>query len=337
MHSITLRCTMAAASTILIAAGAAANAAGVEEFYRGKQICIIVGSDTGAGFDLYARILANFMGNYIPGKPSFIVQNMPGAGGVQAANYLFNNVTMDGLTIGAVHRTTAQAQLVDIPGVQFDTRKFHWMGSLNNEVGVCVSWHETPVKEFKDLFQHELIVGASTGGDGDTYPQIMNRILGTKFKPVTGYKGGAQVLIALERREVDGRCSWSWSSVVSQRPEWLRDKKINILAQLSVEKHPDLPHVPQVIEFAKNEEQRKALLFVFARGVIGRPFVIPPGVPQDRIDALRKAFDDMVKAPEVIAEFARQKQELTPVSGVKIQALIEQFYATPKALIDSVK
>lgn len=327
----------AAAMALVLASFHSAAAQAVADFYRDKQIRIIVGSDTGAGFDTYARILANFMGNYIPGNPTFIVQNMPGAGGIQAANYLFSNASKDGLVIGAVHRTTAQAQLVGVAGAQFDTRKFYWLGSLNNEVGVCVSWHETPVKEFKDLFTHELIVGASSGGDGDTYPQIMNRIIGTKFKPVTGYKGGAQVLVALERREVDGRCSWSWSSIVSQRMNWVKEKKIHILAQLSVEKHPDLQHVPLVIEFAKNEDERKALQFVFARGVIGRPFVIPPGVPMDRVDALRKAFDDMVAAPTVIAEFDRQKQELTPVSGVKIQALIEQFYATPQALIDLVK
>lgn len=327
-------------SGVLIAAlatGVSANAQTVEEFYRGKQVRVVVASDTGAGFDTYARILGNFMGNFIPGNPTFIVQNMPGAGGISASSYVYHQAAKDGLTLGALHRTTAQAPLVGVPGADFDTRKFYWIGSLNNEVGVCVSWHESRVKKFEDLFEHELIVGSSTGGDGDTYPQIMNRIMGTKFKAVTGYKGGAQVLIALERREVDGRCSWSWSSIVVQRMDWVKDKKINILAQLSVEKHPDLQHVPQVIEFAKDEEQRKALRFLFARGVIGRPYVAPPGVPLDRIAALRKAFDEMVKAPEVIAEFERQKQELTPVSGVKIQSLIEEFYATPKSLIEIVK
>ena len=164
----------------------------------------------------------------------------------------------------------------------------------------------------------------------------MNRIMGTKFKVISGYKAGGNVLLAIERGEVNGRCAWSWSSIVSQRPQWLKDKKINLLAQLAVEKHPDLPHVPLATDFVTNEDQRKALRFVFARGVAGRPYVLGPGVQQDRVAALRKAFDDMVQDKEVIAEFERQNQELTPVSGIKIQALVEEFYATPKSVIESL-
>jgi tripartite-type tricarboxylate transporter receptor subunit TctC len=314
-----------------------ARAQPVEEFYRGKQIRVIVGGGEGAGFDVYARLLASFMGKYIPGNPTIIVQNMPGAGGVVAANYVYSIAPQDGTVIGAVNRTMTQAQLMNMPGVQFDSRNFHWIGSLNNEVALCVSSQEgSNVKEFSDLFVHELIIGSSAGGEGENAAHIMNRIMGTKFKVITGYKAGGNILLAMERGEVHGRCSWSWSSIVSQRPQWLKERKINLLAQLAVEKHPDLPHVPLAIDFAKDEDQRKALRFVFARGAAGRPFVLGPGVPQDRVAALRKAFDDMVKDNAVIAEAERQKQELNPVSGIKIQALIEEFYATPKSVIDSV-
>lgn len=320
-----------------MAYGTSARAQTVEEFYRGKQIRVIVGSAEGAGFDTYARLLGNFMGRFIPGNPTFIVQNMPGAGGVTAANYVYNIAPKDGTVMGAVHRTTAQAQIMGLSGVQFDTRNFTWLGSLNNEVSLCVSWHEgSQVKEFKDLFNHELIVGATSGADTDNYPRLMNKVLGTKFKVVAGYKGGADVIIAMERGEVSGRCSWSWSSILVQRAQWLKDKKIHLLAQLAVEKHPDLQHVPLATDFVKNEDDRKALRFVFARGVIGRPYVLGPGVPPDRVAAMRKAFGDMVKDKAVIAEFERQKQELTPVAGEKIQALIEEFYATPKSVVESV-
>jgi tripartite-type tricarboxylate transporter receptor subunit TctC len=325
------------ASVVLMALCVSASAQTVEEFYRGKQIRLIVGSAEGAGFDTYARLLANFMGKYIPGNPTIIVQNMPGAGGIAAANYVYGVAPKDGTVMGAVNRNTPQAQLMNLPGVQFDTRNFHWIGSLNNEVGLCVSWHEgSKVKEFKDLFEHELLTGSSGGGGSENSARIMNDLMGTKFKVISGYKGGAEVLVAMERGEVNGRCSWSWSSIVVQRSEWLKDKKINLLAQLSVEKHPDLPHVPLATDFAKDEDQRKALRFVFARGVAGRPYVLGPDVPQDRVAALRKAFDDMVKDKAVIAEFERQNQELNPVSGTKIQALIEEFYATPKSVIESV-
>ena len=325
------------ASAVLLALCVSVSAQTVEEFYRGKQIRVIVGGGEGAGFDIYARLLASFMGKHIPGNPTIIVQNMPGAGGVVAANYVYNIAPKDGTVMGAVNRTTAQAQLMNLPGVQFDARNFHWIGSLNNEVALCVSWHEgSKVKEFKDLFEHELIIGSSAGGEGENSSHIMNRIMGTKFKVISGYKAGGNVLLAMERGEVNGRCAWSWSSIVTQRPQWLKDNKINLLAQLAVEKHPDLPHVPLAIDFVKDEDQRKALRFVFARGVAGRPFVLGPGVPQDRIAALRKAFDDTVKDKGVIAEFERQNQELNPVSGIKLQALIEEFYATPKSVIESV-
>lgn len=327
--------SVVAAFALLEASGVEAQS--VEDFYRGKQIRLLIGADTGAGFDTYARILAQYLGNFIPGKPTFVAQNMPGAGGIQAANYLYLTAPRDGSMIGALQRTMAQAPLVDTPGVQYDSRKFHWLGSLNNEVGVCVSWHESPVKTFKDVFDKELIVAATSNSDSDTYSQVLNRVLGTKLKIITGYTGGAQLLVALERRESDGRCGWSWSSVVVQRPDWLKEKKINVLAQMAVEKHPELPDVPLVTEFARTDDERKALRFVFARGIMGRPYVIPPGVPDDRVAALRAAFDAMVKDPGVIAEFARQKQELTPVSGLVIQKLVDEFYATPKDLIDLVK
>jgi len=289
----------------------------------------------GAG-DTYGRLLARLMSKYIPGHPTFVAQNMPGAGGIQAANYTYTIAPQDGTVMVASRRPIAQASLTGVPGTRYDSRKFHWIGSLNNEVGVCVNYADHPVKRFEDLFEKELIVAATANADSDHYPQVLKNVLGAKLKIVTGYPSGASVLLAMERHEADGRCGWSWSSVVVQKPGWTDGKLINVLVQLAVEKHPDLPHVPLVTDFARNDGELMLLRFVFASGVMGRPFMVGPRVPADRVAALRKAFDDMVKDEEVIAEFRSKKQELTPIAGNVLQKLVDELYATPPALIARV-
>ncbi|MGE0650918.1 MAG: Bug family tripartite tricarboxylate transporter substrate binding protein [Alphaproteobacteria bacterium] len=315
----------------------ATAAQSVEEFYKGKQVKLVIGAAVAGGYDTYGRLFARLMPKHIPGNPPMIVQIMPGAGGVVAANYLYNIAPKDGLTLGTVQRQIPEGPLVGLGGVQFDATKFNWIGSMNNEVSICVSWHTAAVKTFKDAFDKELIVGAQRQANTEQYPSIFNNLLGTKFKIIAGYTGGGGVLLAMERGEVEGRCSWSWSSIVVQKPDWLRDKKINLLAQISLAGHPDLPNVPLVMDFAKSDADRQVLEFLFARNVLGRPFLAPPGVPGDRVVALRAAFDAMVKDKDVVAEFKKVKQELTPVGGETIQNLMGRLYATPKDIIAKAK
>ncbi|HEY4134069.1 MAG TPA: tripartite tricarboxylate transporter substrate-binding protein [Alphaproteobacteria bacterium] len=308
-----------------VAVATAASAETLEELYKGKQIKLISSSDAGGGYDQSARLLARFLGNHLPGNPQVIVQNMPGAGGIKAANYLYNVATKDGLMIGGVHRTVPQAPMLGLPGTQFDATKFFWLGSMNNEVSVCVAWHTAPVKTMEDAMKTEMFVGGSGQNDTEQFPAVLNNIVGTKFKIISGYPSGTAVDLAMERGEVQSRCGWSWSSVMTQHPDWVTDKKINILVQISTAKHPDLPNVRLIDEFAKTQEDKDVLDFLFARQVFGRPFVIPPGVAMDRVDALRAAFDASVKDPALKAEADKQKMELTPVSGVEVQALIEKL------------
>ena len=320
-----------------MAAGGLAQAQPADPFFKGKQIKLIVGSNAGGNYDQYGRFLARHMGKHIPGGPSFVVQNIPAAGGIQAANILYNVAPKDGLTIAHLQRTIPQAALVGLPGTEYDATKFTWLGSLNNEVTVCVAWHEAPVKTLQDVMTRELIIGSQGQTDGDQFPAVLNSVIGTKFKMVSGYTGGGGILLAMEQREVDGRCGWSWSSIQTQRPEWLRDKKINVLVQTSLDKHPDLPNVPLAIDFVKSEEQRQALEFLFGRNVVGRVFAAPPGVAADRVAVLRTAFDAVTKDPEAIAEADKQKLELTPVSAAEVEMLVEKFHKTPKQVIDAVE
>ena len=321
----------AMAGVVLLSDGAFAQS--LEQLYKGKQIKLISSSDVGGGYDASARLLARFMGNHLPGNPQIVVQNMPGAGGIKAANYLYNVAPKDGLTIGGVHRTVPQAPQLGLPGTQFDAAKFNWLGSMNNEVSVCVAWHEAPVKTIEEAMSKTLIVGGSGANDTEQFPAVLNNIIGTKFKVISGYPSGTAVGLAMERREVDGRCGWSWSSVVTQQGDWIRDKKINILLQISLAKHPDLPNVPLVMDYAKTEQDKQVLEFLFARQIMGRPFLAPPGVPTDIVAALRKAFDDASKDPALVAEADKQKQELTPVSGIAVQTLVEKLLKTPKEVV----
>ena len=313
--------------------GVDALAQPVEQFYKGKQINLVIGADVAGGYDTYGRLFARLMPKHIPGNPNIVVQIMPGAGGVIAANVLYHIAPKDGLTLGSVQRQIPEGPLVGLGGAQFDATKYNWIGSLNNEVSICVSWHTASVKTFKDAFDKELIVGAQKQANTEQYPSIFNNVLGTKFKIISGYTGGNGVLLAMERGEVEGRCSWSWSSIVVQKPDWLQEKKINLLAQIALVGHPDLKDVPLVMDFAKSAEDKQVLEFLFARNVLGRPFLTPPGVPAERVAALRKAFDAMVKDKDAIAEFDKQKQELTPVSGQEIQDLMDRLYKTPKEII----
>ena len=333
MKKVGQRCvfSLAVFGATLIGVALAVSTAQAEDppFYKGKQIRLIIASDVAGGYDTYGRLFARHISKFIPGHPTVVVTNMDGGGGVMAANYLSHVAPKDGTVLVLMQNNMPQAKILGLQGVDFDPTQLNWLGSLNSEVSVCVAWHTSPVKTIEDAKTSELIVGGSGQNNTEQLPAVFNNLVGTKFKIISGYPGGAGILLAMERGEVEGRCGWSWSSVVVQRPQWLKDKKINVLAQVALKKHPDLPDVPLVYDLAKTEEDRQALDFLFARLSMGRPIAAPPGMPPERVALLRKAFDEMVADKEVQADFENQKQELTQMSGKEVQALVERLNKFP--------
>jgi tripartite-type tricarboxylate transporter receptor subunit TctC len=315
----------------------ASHAQSPADFYKGKTVDLYIGYSAGGGYDLYARALARHMGRFIPGNPTILAKNMPGAGSLVLANWLYNVAPKDGTALGIIGRGTAFDPLLGSTKAQFDAGKFNWIGSMNDEVSVCVAWHTTGITTLEQVERKELTVGGSgPAADTDQFPKVLNATIGTKFKLVTGYPGGNDVDLAMERGEVMGRCGWSWSSVIATHKSWIDDKKINVLVQLSLSKHVDLPHVPLIMDFARTEEQKQIFNLVFARQPMGRPFLAPPGIPAERVAVLRKAFMDTMKSGEFLAEAEKMQLEINPVSGDAVQKIVQEVYRTPKAVAAAV-
>ena len=318
------------AMLLALASLASARADSVSDFYKGRNVDVYVGYSTGGGYDIYARMLARHMGRFIPGNPTLVPKNMEGAGSLRLANWLANAGPRDGSVFGTIGRGTSFDPILGQPGAQFTAGDFSWLGSMNQEVSICAAWHDAGIKSFEDLRTKELLVGAvSNNDDTGQFARVINTVLGTKLKIVAGYPGGNDVVLAMERGEVKGRCGWSWSSVLAAHMAWWKEKKINILVQLALDKHPDLPDVPLVTELADNPAQRQMLRMIFARQVMGRPFIAPPGVPQDRVDALRNAFMATMKDKDYLADAEKTQMEINPVPGDKVQALVKDIYSTP--------
>ena len=329
MLGLLARCAAVTLLALLPASFAAAQSPA--EFYKGRNVELYVGYSVGGGYDLYARLLAKYMGRHLPGNPVIVPKNMTGAGSLRLANWLYNVAPKDGTVFGIIGRGTPFDPILGGEKAQFDGPKFTWVGSANNEVSVCVAWHTTGITKFEDLLTRELVVGGtSSSADTDQFPKIVNGVLGTRFKIISGYPGGNDVGLAMERGEVQGRCGWSWSSVKSTHQKWYDEKKFSILMQLALDKHPDLPNVPLIVDLAKNDEQRQILKLIFARQVMGRPFLAPPGIPPARVEALRKAFMDTMNDKEFLADAEKAKMEITPVPGAEIEKLVKDIYATPK-------
>jgi tripartite-type tricarboxylate transporter receptor subunit TctC len=303
-------------------------------FYAGKTINLFVGYSPGGGYDRYARLIARHMPRHMPGTPNIVVKNMPGAGSLKLANHLFNVAPRDGTAFGTVARGIAMEPLLGGKGAQYDAQMFNWIGSANNEVSVCVAWHTAGIESFDDLYTEELIVGgAGAGADTDTFPIVLNNLFGTKMKLITGYPGGNEVTLAMERGEVGGRCGWSWSTIKTTHADWVQNGTLRVLIQMSLHRHTDLSDVPLIMDKAKAEEQRQILRVLFARQVMGRPYVAPPDVPADRVTALRRAFVDTLADPELLAEAERAKIEIGPIDGQTVASLIRDLYATPPEII----
>ena len=277
------------------------------------------------------------MGRFIPGNPAIVPKNMPGAGSLGLANWLYNVAPKDGTAFGTIGRGTVFDPLLGSTKAQFDAAKFNWLGSMNDEVSVCVSWYTTGITSLEQVKHNELTVGGSgQAADTDQFPKVLNATIGTKFRLVTGYPGGNDVDLAMERGEVMGRCGWSWSSVVATHKSWIDEHKINVLVQLSLSKHPDLPNVPLAMDLANNDEQRQIFKLVFARQPMGRPFLAPPGVPSDRVSVLREAFMDTMKDGDFLAEAEKMKLEINPVAGDAVQEIVQDVYKTPKPIAAAV-
>jgi tripartite-type tricarboxylate transporter receptor subunit TctC len=320
----------AALGIALLSASAAALAQPAAEFYRGRTIELDIGSSVGGGYDAYGRMIARHIGKYIPGNPTVVPKNVEGAGGLRLTNLAYNTMPRDGSALATINRGTVLDPLLGNPGAQFDPTKFGWIGSTNNEISVCVAWATTGITRFEQLRTTELIVGA-TGPSADTYqfPKIANGVLGTRFKIVTGYPGGNDVDLALERGEVQGRCGWSWTAVKATHQPWLDQKKINLLFQIGLSKHPELAQVPLVLDFASNDEERQILKLVFARQVMAWPYLAPPDVPRERLEILRTAFMQTMQDAEFRAEAAKSGLDISPVPGAEIQRLVDELYRTP--------
>ena len=271
---------------------AGARAQGTADFYRGKTVTLIVGYSVGGGYDTYARILARHIGKHIPGQPARRGAEHAGRRLLRAANYLFNVAPKDGTAIGMFSRGMAMEPLIGQSATQFDAMKFIWLGSGTEEASVFVLWHAAPVKTWADMLTTPFSVGGEgSGSDPDVYAALLKNSFGAKLRLVTGYPGTAEIALALERGEMDGRASWSWSSIKSVKPDWIAQKKVNFPIQLNLKKNPELPDVPLIMDFAKDDRQRASLKIILSRQTMGRPFMAPPGLPDDRKAALRAAFD----------------------------------------------
>lgn len=299
-----------------------------------KGLDIYVGSSAGAGYDLYARLLSRYIGKYLPGNPTIRVINMDGAGGLTLANWLYSVAPHDGQILGTFGRGVAFENLLEPQHASFDGRKFGWVGSMNDEVSVCIAWNTSGVTKFEDLQTKELTVGA-TGAGGDTYvlANLLNVALDTKLKIVNGYPGGNEISLALERGEVQGRCGWSWSSLKATHMDWIESGQMRVIVQLALNKHPDLPDVPLALDFVKTPEQRDILKLVFARETMAWPFATPPGIPEARLQELRKAFAAATSDPALLSEAKKSDFEIRPVTGEAIDQILDHAYNIPPAIV----
>lgn len=304
--------------------------------FEGKQVVMMVGSSAGGGYDTFSRTIAPHFAKHLPGQPSIIIQNMPGAGSLKLTNHLYNIAPKDGTVFGAVNPNVVTLPLLDPKQVKFDARKFAWLGSALRETGVAVAWHTAPVQSFDDLFQKELIV-AGTGGGTIIYPTFLNSLIGTKFKLVQGYRGLKEGMLAMERGEVAGTGNITWASLKATNGEWLKDRKLRVLAQYGPSRHADLPDVPWVFDYARTDEQRTAMNLVFNRQEYGRPYVAPPGLPVSVVTVLRRAFDATMKDPRFLEDAKQRGLDVDPITGEEMDALIARMYETPPAIVERVK
>jgi len=308
------------------------------DFYKDKTVQILVGYSAGGGYDTYARTLARYIGEQIPGNPNVIVKNVPGAGSLVLMNQIANTMPRDGTVFGTVARGAAFEPLFGNEQALFNPQELNWLGSLNNEVGMCAAWHTADLKTIEDLREQELLVGGTgAGADTDTFPRVLAEVLDFKFNLVSGYPGSSEINLAMERGEIEGHCSGGWTGVKASWAPWIEEGKLNPLFMLSRSKHPELPDVPLIMDLAENDYQKQVLQLMLARQVMGRPYVAPPGIPADRLDALRKAFEATASDPEFLAEAERKQLEISFVSAADITEVVRESYQAPSDVVQVIE
>lgn len=316
-------------------AGSSAKADSVSDFYKGKKGAMIIGSSVGGGYNQYGRLIARHIQRHIPGKPDIVPKNQPGGSGRKALNYVANVAKADGLTFSIIGRNTHFDKLLfEDKSIDVDATKLIWLGSANSEVSLCVSWHTTGINTLKDVGTKGMTIGSSGPTATDTLmARLLNQVGGTKIKVILGYPGSTEVHLAMERGEVTGRCGLGWDSIVSRYAKWLSGKKINLLVQLASEKHPELPNVPFIMDFARNDTERQMLKIFTTPNQMGRPFYARAGVPADRVKALQKAFMAALADPKLLADAKKQHLAITPLSGEAVAKMVSEVYSSsPEAL-----
>ena len=310
----------------------------VADFYRGKTIQLLIGYTAGGAYDLNARVLARHLGKHIPGSPNIVAQNMVGAGSLRLSNHLYNVAPKDGTAIGMIGRGLATEPLLGGSTAQYDARHFTWIGSVSDDVSLCVTWHTSKVKSWSDMLKTDFTLGGEgPGSDPDMFATVIRKLFDVKGRLVIGYPGGNEINLAMERGEVDGRCGWSWSSIKSTKPDWLKNKRINLAVQMALRKNAELADVPFIMDFANSERDRQILTLVLSRQQMAWPFLAPPALPPDRVAALRVAFDGTMNDPEYLAEAKQRRLDVNPMSGAAIEKLIAEVYATPPDVIAATR
>jgi len=303
-----------------------------------RPINLYVAGTAGGGIDLYARLVARHMGRHIPGKPAINVQTMPGAGGIRAANFLAQQAPKDGTAITTFAGGPILEPLVGQRKTGYDSSQFTWIGAITKDTGLCVAWGASKFKTVQDAQREQMIVaGTGAGSDTDTWPVILNELIGTKFKLVTGYVGTQETIIAIERGEAHGRCTFSYSAIKTAKPDWLRDHKINVLVQIAFEKHPDFPNAPVIYDLVSKPDDRQLLDLMIGPSAMARPFAGPPGLPPKIATMLRRGFDATMTDPAFVEESKKIQAEILPTTGEDVQKLVARLYATPKPVVERVK
>ena len=312
-----------------------ARCAGVEDFYRGRTVSLIIGYSVGGGYDLYARLLARHMGQYVPGHPTIVPQNLTGAGSLRAATFLYSVAPKDGSVFGTFGRTIATNPLLMPASAQFDATKFSWLGSMTNEVSLCVTWHTSAVKDWNDALEKTITLGGEgSGADPDVYTLLYKNVFGAKWRLVSGYPGTNDTILAMERGEVDGLCGLSWSTLKSRHPQWLNAKRVNILVQAGLKKQPELAGVPLALDLTNDPEKLAILKLFLSTQEMARPFAAPPDIPPERSGALISAFEQAMHDPELVAEAKQLNMDINPLPAQAIDRLIAELYATSKPLVE---
>jgi tripartite-type tricarboxylate transporter receptor subunit TctC len=328
----------AVAALLLVAAFAPAAAA--DDFYAGKNITLYIGSTAGGGYDTYARLVARHLGDHIPGHPTIVPVNMPGAGSNKLAAYMYSVAPKDGTAMAAIFPGAILEPLIGDKSVPFDPSKFGYIGSMNDEDFICIVRSDAPIKTFKEAFTTEVKVAASAaGGSSRDFPLMLDNVLGTKFKVIAGYPGSREMMLAVEQNEVNGICGIGTSSYAEAHPDWIPSGKVIPIVQEALKSDPDMTarHVPRSLDFAKDDEQRQVLSLMYSQGVFSRPYIVPPGIPPERLAVLRKAFMDAVRDPATTADAARVRVPIDATSGEEVQALVTKTYATPPAVVERLK